>query len=151
MIIQRATVEDAADILALQRLAFLSEATIYDNYTIKPLKQSLKSISDEFDDYLFLKVTETDIIIGSVRARLLEDGSCYIGRLMVHPHHQNQGIGKKLMDEVEKSFKTCLRYILTTGHLSYQNLKFYQKLGYTPYKTEKVSDKINLIYLEKKR
>jgi GNAT superfamily N-acetyltransferase len=149
MIIQKATLKDAADILGLQRLAYQSEAAIYDDYTIKPLKQTLKNINDEFNDYLFLKVTENDKIIGSVRARLLEDGSCYIGRLMVHPHHQKQGIGKRLMEEVEKCFKTCPRFILTTGHLSHQNLNFYQKLGYSPYKIEKVTDKIDLVYLEK--
>lgn len=149
MILQRATIEDAVDILTLQRLAYLSEAALYDDYTIKPLKQTIKNIKTEFEDYLFLKVTEKDKIIGSVLARLLEDGNCYIGRLMVHPQYQNQGIGKRLMDEVEKRFKTCPRFILTTGHLSHHNLKFYQKLGYSPYKTKKVTDKIDLVYLEK--
>ncbi len=151
MIIQKATVKDAIDILALQRLAYRSEAEIYEDYTIKPLKQTLDDIKSEFDDHIFLKCTEGDSVIGSVRARLLEDGSCYIGRLMVHPNHQNQGIGKKLIKEVENIFNTCPRFELTTGHQSHKNLEFYQKLGYYPYKMEKVTENINLVYLEKKR
>ncbi|MEN6330258.1 MAG: GNAT family N-acetyltransferase [Methanobacteriaceae archaeon] len=149
MIIKKATIKDAAEILALQRLAYLSEAAIYDDYTIKPLVQTLDDIKGDFDDYVFLKVIEGDVIIGSVRARLLEDGSCYIGRLMVHPHHQNQGIGKRLIGEVEKIFNPCPRFELTTGHQSHQNMKFYQKQGYSPYKREKVTDNIYLVHLEK--
>jgi ribosomal protein S18 acetylase RimI-like enzyme len=150
MIIKRATRQDAADILALQKLAYQSEAAIYNDYTIKPLIQTQNDIEEEFKDYVFLKVTEGDVIIGSVRARLIKDDSCYIGRLIVHPNHQNQGIGKKLLEEVEKIFKSCGRFELTAGHRSQKNLTFYRKLGFSPYKTEKVNDRINLVYLEKR-
>jgi len=149
MIIKRATRQDAAKILALQKLAYQSEAAIYNDYTIKPLIQTQDEIESEFEDYIFLKVTEGDFIIGSVRARLTKDDSCYIGRLIVHPNHQNQGIGKKLLEEVENIFKSCSRFELTAGHRSQKNLNFYRKFGYAPYKAEKVTDKINLVYLEK--
>jgi hypothetical protein len=49
-IIERASVEDAQEILALQRLAYQSEAEIYDDYSIPPLTQTLEAIRADFED-----------------------------------------------------------------------------------------------------
>jgi hypothetical protein len=40
MIIEQAGVEDAGEILRLQKLAYQSEARIYNDYTIPPLLQT---------------------------------------------------------------------------------------------------------------
>ena len=42
MEITQATAEDAAAILALQRLAYQSEAEVYGDFSIPPLTQTLK-------------------------------------------------------------------------------------------------------------
>jgi len=52
--IERANLEDAAEILALQKLAYLSEARIYDDFTIPPLLQTLEETVAEFDTQVFL-------------------------------------------------------------------------------------------------
>ena len=41
MSIEQATIEDAQEILALQKLAYTSEAEIYNDFTILPLHQTL--------------------------------------------------------------------------------------------------------------
>jgi len=84
MEISLANIEDAAKILSLQKMAYQSEAEIYQNYSIPPLTQNIKEIKEEFDSYLFLKAIDKKNIIGSVRA--YSDGySCFIERLIVHP------------------------------------------------------------------
>ena len=85
--------------------------------------------------------------MGSVRA-LEKDGSCYIGRLIVHPDYQNKGIGKKLMKAVEKCFEG-VRLELFTGHLSEKNLAFYEKLGYKRFREDRINDALRFVYLEK--
>jgi hypothetical protein len=55
MIIVSAEVTDAKDILDLQKLAYQSEAQIYNDYTIPPLTQSLEEIRDDFEKQVFLK------------------------------------------------------------------------------------------------
>jgi ribosomal protein S18 acetylase RimI-like enzyme len=88
-------------------------------------------------------------MIGSVRA-FIKEGTCYIGRLIVHPDFQNQGIGTKLMYEIEKIFSTCQRVELFTGARSERNLYLYQKLGYKIFKTEKITDQTTIVYLERR-
>jgi ribosomal protein S18 acetylase RimI-like enzyme len=146
--IEQAEIEDAEEILELQRLAYSSEAAIYDDYTIPPLTQTLEDIESDFDRHLFLKAIVDDQIIGSVRG-YLEEGSCFIGRLIVHPAYQNQGIGSRLMEEIENRFGEAKRFELFTGHKSRRNIYLYGKLGYEAFRTVRVNDDLKLVYLEK--
>ena len=147
--IKQALPEDADLILQLQIQAYLSEAEIYNDYSIPPLIQSLTEIKREFVEQVFLKaVEENGEIIGSVRA-YLEKGSVYVGRLIVQPELQNKGIGTKLMNAIEQHFKIANRYELFTGHKSAQNLYLYQILGYCEFKRIHVNETLVLVYLEK--
>jgi N-acetylglutamate synthase-like GNAT family acetyltransferase len=150
MIIKRAKIEDAKEILVLQKLAYQSEAAIYDDYTIAPLTQTLEGIEADFERQVFLKASVDGRIIGSVRAHVRQE-TCLIGRLIVHPDFQNQGIGARLMNEIEKTFSQAQRYELFTGHLSERNLHFYQKQGYKIFKREKITEDLTLVFLEKYR
>jgi N-acetylglutamate synthase-like GNAT family acetyltransferase len=148
MVIEPAQLEDAEEILALQKLAYLSEAEIHDDYTIPPLTQTLEETKVEFRAQLVLKATLEGKVIGSVRA-YMEGGTCCIGKLIVHPDYQNRGIGTRLMHEIEVCFPEAERYELFTGYKSERNLHLYNKLGYRPFKTKKVTEKLTLVFLEK--
>ena len=148
MIVERASVKDAAEILTLQKLAYQSEAAIYDDYTIPPLTQTLEEIRGDFEKQVFLKVSSGDRIVGSVRAHARE-GTCFVGRLIVHPDSQNRGIGTTLLEEVETVFDDAERFELFTGSRSERNLYLYQKMGYEVFRRERLSDKVSLVFLEK--
>ncbi len=81
----------------------------------------------------------------------INNETCYIGRLIVHPDFQNQGIGIRLMKEIENFFMECKRFELMAGHKSERNLKLYKRLGYTKVKTEKLTENLDLVYLEKNK
>jgi len=149
MEIERAMISDAEEILSLQKLAYRSEAEIYNDFNIPPLVQALESIEKDFENQYFLKTIMNGRIIGSVRA-YTKEGTCYIGRLIVHPDFQNRGIGTDLMNEIERIFNTCRRFELFTGDKSERNLYFYQKLGYKIFKKAKITDQTMIVYLEKK-
>lgn len=148
MVIERASIVDAGEILALQKLAYISEAIICNDFNIPPLLQTIEEIINDFQDHTFLKIVVNRKIIGSVRV-FVQDGNCYIGRLIVHPDHQNQGLGTQLLKEIETLFDTCLRFELFTGTKSLKNIYLYQKQGYRTFKTEKVSDNLSFVYMEK--
>jgi len=150
ILVERATASDAEEILALQKLAYRSEAEIYDDYKIPPLVQTLESIEKDFESQRFLKALMNGRIIGSVRA-YSKEGTCYIGRLIVHPDFQNRGLGTKLMNEIERIFRTCKRFELFTGVRSEKNLCLYQKLGYKIFKTANITDQTTIVFLEKRR
>ena len=152
MKIDRAVLEDAETILQLQKRAYLSEAKIYNDYGIPPLTQTQEEINQDFLQQVFLKAVEDGDIIGSVRA-YLEKGTVFIGRLIVEPEHQNQGIGTMLIQSIEKYFTTATtaadRYELFTGHKSFRNLYLYQKLGYRQFKRMPVNSSLIMVFLEK--
>ncbi|MBN2499529.1 MAG: GNAT family N-acetyltransferase [Anaerolineales bacterium] len=146
--IEEADGEEVAEILALQKLAYTSEAELIDDYTIPPLHQTLEEIQAEFAEQVFLKVEHENEIVGSVRG-YVQDGTCYIGKLIVHPQAQNQGLGTRLLKAIEGHFSEAQRYELFTGWKSVKNLYLYEKLGYERFKEVKVSDKLTLVYLQK--
>lgn len=148
MRIEYAVMEDMPEILQLQKLAYHSEAEIYNDFTISPLTQTLEEIKNDFVNQTFIKAIINDRIIGSVRA-YKKGETCFIGRLIVHPDFQKQGIGTKLMNEIETIFESCKRFELFTGHKSKRNLYLYQKLEYKEFKIEKINENLKRVYLEK--
>jgi len=146
--ITHATIEDAEEILSLQKLAYQSEAEIYGDFSLSPLKQTLTELKADFHHQYFLKAIMSGMIVGSVRGSI-EGDTCYIRRLIVHPNYQNIGVGRKLMEEIERHFGTARRFELFTGHKSRRNIFLYQKLGYHIFKAQKVSEQRHRLYLEK--
>ena len=149
LVIKRANVENAAQILDLQKLAFQSQARIYDDYELPPLTQTLEEIQDDFDRKVVLMAEIDGKITGSVRAHI-EDGTCHIARLIVHPDFQNQGIGTELMAEIEEVFSEAERFELFTGHRSEKSLHLYRKIGYEIFKTRYIRENQTLVYMEKR-
>lgn len=150
MKISRATIEDAEEILCLQKLAYRIEADRYNNYNISPLKQTLEEIEAQFKNHIFLKAVSNGKIIGTVRA-YEEGGTCYVGRLAVHIEMQNMGIGTALMQEIEKCY-TPKRFELFVGSKSDNNIHIYRKQGYHIFKTAKYEiGNIEILYMEKIR
>jgi len=148
MEIIKATFDDLPQILELQKLTYLSEAKLLNNYSIQPLTQKLNELSSEFEKGTILKmVDDNDEIIGSVRA-YEENGRVYIGKLMVHPDYQNRGFGAKLLNAIE-TFFTDKTFELFTSSRSEKNIQLYQKNGYEEYKRKKISDDLEMVFMEK--
>lgn len=146
--IRQAILEDVPDIMSLQRLAYQSEALLYNDFAIPPLSQTIEELSAEFQSSYVLKAISGKTLIGSVRART--DGeACSIGRLIVHPDYQRRGIGSKLMSRIEELFPSVHRFELFTGSLSDGNIRLYKKLGYCPFRTAVLTSSVTLVYMEK--
>ena len=148
MIIELASVENAEEILVLQKLAYSIEARLYPGIELPPLSETLQGLKANFKNHLFLKATVDSKIVGSVRA-YRKDDTCYVGRLMVHPDFQNRGIAKQLLKEIERMCTQCDRFELFTGSRSKKNIHLYEKLGYKQFRTEKVEENLSLIFFEK--
>ena len=146
--IEKAKFEDLQEILDLQYLAYQSEAKLFNNQDIPPLKQTLHEVQGEYESGVILKVSdEEDAIIGSVRA-YVTNGTVYIGKLVVHPQKQSQGIGTKLLLAIENEYPNQ-RYELFTSTKSIRNIALYQRLGYHIFKQEKITEEMEFVYLEK--
>lgn len=147
MNIQTAEESDLREILELQYLAYQSEAALFGNKDIPPLKETPDELKEEFDKGVILKMTEGDKIIGSVRA-FEKNGTAYIGKLMVHPDHRRKGYGSMLLTEIEKCFPGK-RYELFTSTRSKDNIRLYESLGYRIFDRKEIDDELVFVYLEK--
>ena len=56
--IYKADYEDLPEILRLQQLAYQSEAALFGNQDIPPLKQTLDEVIEEYNNGIILKMVE---------------------------------------------------------------------------------------------
>jgi ribosomal protein S18 acetylase RimI-like enzyme len=143
----KAIYEDLPEILNLQKLAYLSEAKLLNDYSIQPLKQTLDELNSEFEKNIILKLIDNNKIIGSIRS-YEKNGRVYIGKLIVRPDYQNKGFGERLLKTIEAYYKNKT-FELYTSSKSERNLYLYKKNGYKEYKREKATEEYDFVYLEK--
>ncbi len=148
MLIKEANISDMREILELQYLAYQSEARLFNAPDIPPLKQTLSDLETEFRKGIFLKASdENNVIIGSVRG-YCDNQTLFIGKLMVHPNRQRQGIGTKLLIEIEKRYPGY-RYELFTSTRSEKNIALYKRLGYSIFDEKRITEELSFVYFEK--
>ena len=147
MKILKAEASDLEAILNLQYLAYQSEAAMFNNKDIPPLKETLEELTQEFNNGIILKMVENDVIIGSVRA-YEKRRTAYIGKLMVHPDYRNRGYGSMLLRAIEKFYFDC-RLELFTSTRSEANIRLYESLGYRIFKQQKIDEELTFVYLAK--
>ncbi|MDR1336496.1 MAG: GNAT family N-acetyltransferase [Tannerella sp.] len=142
--------KDLPPILELQKKAFHEVAVRHNDLKIQPVTQTLEQIEEEFDSgTAFFKFLFEGEIAGSVRAKMIDEATCFIGKLIVHPDLQNRGIGTKLMHEVEEYFKDkCSKFTLFTGEKNEHVLRLYSKSGYRITGSQN-SGAYSLIHMEK--
>lgn len=146
--VEKAELADLDAILQLQKIAFLIEAERVGSFEIEPLQQSLDELRDEFNWGVVLKVCDGADITGSVRGYMQGD-TAFIGKLMVHPRKQRQGIGSALLSAIENRFPEAQRYELFTSSISEDNLRLYAKNGYKEFKCKNTGLGFELVFMEK--
>jgi hypothetical protein len=96
--ITRATVDDAEEILRLQKLAYQSEAELYGECALPPLTQSIESLRSEFDGSVVLKAMSGERIVG------LRTGQGYSRRV----RHRKAGVSTHTQTLSPTVSITCL-------------------------------------------
>jgi ribosomal protein S18 acetylase RimI-like enzyme len=148
VLISLAVPGDAKAILALQRLAYESEAELYNDWSLPPLTQTLESLQSEMPVSIVLKAVAAGQIIGSVRAKAV-GAVGQIGRLVVHPDHQRQGLGSTLLERVEIELQGVSTYELFTGVKSEANIRLYQRHGYRIDRMQVLSPTVSIAFMQK--
>ncbi len=140
-IITVAGVEDAAEILDLQKRAFVTEAQAHGNSDIEPLRQTLDGVVADFGSHTFLKAVEAGDggdggafgsegqIVGSVKFRAMDD-RVWVGKLIVDIDCRGRGLGRRLLAEVEALNPGAARFQLFTAASSDHNIRLYESVGY---------------------
>lgn len=148
-----ATVADAGEILTVQRAAYATEAQLYGDPFLPPLVESLADLTASLatDAGTVLVASDGARLIGAVRLSV-DGGTGHIGRLVVAPDRQGAGLGTALLRAAEAAAPSAVtRFELFTGAASVRNIALYVREGYVTYDRRRLSDTVELVYLEKKR
>ncbi len=129
--VSAATPADVGEIYTLQRACWLQELEANPGVVIPALTESLDDVVAGLAAHRTWVVRRAGRLVGSVRARLTSRGGWDVGRLMVAPDLQGQGLGRLLLEHAEAAAPPeATTYVLFTGARSTANLRMYKKAGY---------------------
>ena len=148
--ISNAETNDSTDIYTLINSAYMVEKgdTGISFKKTDRLLNPMDGLNEAYENNRIIKaelsINNLPVIVGIITWKLLEyefEGnhikSIYFGPFAVSPNHQGQGIGKLLLNEIDKKAKELnVDYldIVVINHRS-DLLPFYKKLGYVEYGT----------------
>lgn len=125
-----ATRGDAPELLVLQRACWVQEALANDSLAIPALHESLEELVASLETWDWYVVRAAGRLVGAVRGRL-EGDAWDIGRVMVAPDLQGRGLGRALLEHVQRvAPPAATSYVLFTGAASADNLRMYKKAGF---------------------
>ena len=128
--IVRAVPADAGEILTLQRACWVQEAIANDLLDIPALHETLDDVRAWMTEWDTGVVRRAGRLVGAVRGRL-EGDAWDIGRIMVVPDLQGQGLGRVLLEHIQAvAPEQATSYVLFTGAASARNHRMYKKAGF---------------------
>jgi tRNA (guanine37-N1)-methyltransferase len=133
LVVRAALPRDAGELWTLQRAAYLEEGARHGTFALPPLTETLDELRDALapNAATVLVAEQAGRLVGSVRGEVRDQDAWYVGRLMVAPDRQGQGLGTMLMDRIEALAPVGTRVLrLVTGLLSESNVAFYRRRGY---------------------
>ncbi len=129
-VVERAELADAGELLTLQRACWVQEAHDNPGVEIPALVESLDDVRGWLRTHTVLVVRSAERLVGAVRGQAGEQ-AWDIGRVMVAPDLQGQGLGRWLLARMEEEAPPELTtYSLFTGAGSLRNQRIYKKAGY---------------------
>jgi GNAT superfamily N-acetyltransferase len=128
-------VADTGELLRLQRAAYVTEAQAHADPDLPPLPQSLAELRAELASAAVtaLGIRDRGRLVGTIRLRHdpAEPRTAEIARLAVAPDRQGEGLGTRLLLEVERHVRPGVHTLeLFTGEHSHRNLRLYERHGY---------------------
>jgi tRNA (guanine37-N1)-methyltransferase len=121
---------DAPELLVLQRACWVPGALANDLLAIPALHESLEEVLAWADAWSIWVVRDAGRLVGAVRGRL-EGGAWEIGRLMVAPDRQGEGLGRRLLDHAMTAAPAAATsYRLITGEGSDRNRRMGRRAGF---------------------
>jgi predicted N-acetyltransferase YhbS len=125
--IRPATEADFAALLHVQQAAFGEYANLYE--VSAWTTETLDSLRQDAKEKRILVAEAEGVVIGSVRFWTVA-GVCVIRLLSVSPSHQRHGVGKALIQEIERITTDAHKFYACTMLRTARNIQFFLNLGY---------------------
>lgn len=148
----RAGMDDCAELLRLQKAAFLPLYEKYHDTATSPATEDIGRIearmAQPFTDYYFIRLEGRNI--GGIRIVRQEDGGCRISPVFVVPEYQDRGYARKALLACERLYPGAKRWRLDTIAEEEKLCRFYERLGYCRTgREEAIQEGMTIVYYEK--
>lgn len=133
--IRLATSADAGEVLTLQLACWVAEQHANPGVEIPALHETLDDVRRWLGQWTVIVRRRGGRLVAAARGRVEERGehagAWDVGRLMVAPDLQGQGLGRDMLERIEAAAPADVAaYVLFTGAGSADNLRMYKKAGY---------------------
>ncbi|WGL53710.1 tRNA (guanosine(37)-N1)-methyltransferase TrmD [Nocardioides sp. BP30] len=134
--IERAGRGDAGELMTLMRACWSQVALEEESLEIPALHESYEQVVADLGSWETYVVRAGGRLVGSVRGRLIDapdgEGRWWdIGRLCVAPDLQGRGLGRALLEHIERvAAPQATAYWLFTGANAHRNQRLYKRAGF---------------------
>ncbi|WKA60231.1 GNAT family N-acetyltransferase [Planococcus shenhongbingii] len=150
LVIKRTQETEAVQLLEIQKEAFLEDLKLYEDHETNPVNEPIERLLRKIEIFFHYTIWLEDEIIGGVDIRSLGENTYRLNRIFLSNKFQNQGLGSKIMQLIEKEFPAAVEWNLDTPHLNKRNHHFYEKLGYQKVGQHQITEKLFLYDYVKK-
>ena len=137
--VRLANENDIDSILDITKEAFRSYIKLAGISTTAALDETAEDVKRELENKIVLIALQDKTPVGCVRVEVLDDGTAYLSRFAVRTTSQNNGIGKSIMNLVDKIMKErgVKEISLHTGAKITSLVRFYYGRGFYIDSTDK--------------
>lgn len=137
--VRLATYDDIPSILDITHEAFIKYAELAGLDHIAALDETYEDVKKDIDTKIVLIAFSDKIPVGSVRVEVFDDNTAYLSRFGVKVTSQNNGIGKSIMNLVDRIMikKGVKEIALDTGSKITSLVRFYYGRGFYIDSTDK--------------
>lgn len=148
--VRMATYDDIDDILSITKEAFMRYAELAGIETTAALTETYEDVKRDIDTKIVLIALSDGVPVGSVRVEVFDDGTAYFSRFGVKVTSQNNGIGKSIMNLVDRIMKKngIKKISLHTAAKITSLIRFYYGRGFYIDSTDKSKGYIRALLIK---
>ena len=137
--VRMATYDDIPSIMNITQEAFLKYSELSGVDSLAALEETYADVKRDIDTKVVLIALSDGVPVGSVRVQVFDDDTAYLSRFGVKVTSQNNGIGKSIMNLVDRIMvkQGVKRISLHTGAKITSLIRFYYGRGFYIDSTDK--------------
>ncbi|MBT2684152.1 bifunctional NUDIX hydrolase family protein/GNAT family N-acetyltransferase [Bacillus sp. ISL-37] len=129
--LKKASVDDADELLALQKEVFMPLYKKYNDHETSPVTQTMERFSARFERGEYFKILFEGELAGSVFVYEKSPGLMRLHIINILEKHHNNGIAQEVMKRLELMYPEADVWELDTILTEKRNCYLYEKMGYT--------------------
>lgn len=145
-----ATYDDIPDILKITKEAFAKYIELAGIDSTPAINETYEDVKKDIDNKIVLIALSDGTPVGSVRVEVFDDNTAYLSRFGVKVTSQNNGIGKSIMNLVDRIMikKGVKKICLHTGSKVTSLIRFYYGRGFYIDSTDKSKGYIRALLIK---